>query len=429
MKGSGKPGTEFAHARNKPVGTDVWPTREVKGYPPAHFVRSGGDGIANMVRPLVYPQGESLMNLATKVTGALLVVFALTTSTRAADLGPDPKDVKEVTDKGIAFLKKSQKDDGSFSPRYGPGVTALVIAAALQSGLSPDDPFVAKALKALEKNIQSDGGIYNKMHANYTTSVSIMALAEANKDKRYDKTIKDATAFLRKLQYGDGIKDSDPNFGGVGYDAKSRPDLSNMQMFIDALVASGVPKDDPALQRALKFIGRCQNLPGESNDLPFAKKASEDDMGGMVYCPGDTESPAHKTSNGGLRSVGAMTYGGLKSFLYAGVSKKDPRVEGAVKWIKNHYTLEENPGMKQAGLYYYYHTFGKAMTALGEDQFEDAKGTKHDWRKELFDALKKRQAEDGSWTNKGDMTFGEADANLATAFALLSLHYTKPAKK
>ena len=53
---------------------------------------------------------------------------------------------------------------------------------------------------------------------------------------------------------------------------------------------------------------------------------------------------------GGLRSLGAMTYGGLKSFLYAGVKKDDPRVQGAVKWIRAHYTLEENPGLKQAGL-------------------------------------------------------------------------------
>ena len=92
-------------------------------------------------------------------------------------------------------------------------------------------------------------------------------------------------------------------------------------------------------------------------------------------------------------------------------------------WIRRHYTLEENPGMGKAGLYYYYHTFAKAMTALGESQFKDAKGKAHDWRKELFAALKGRQHDDGSWVNKGDRTFGEGDATLATAFALLSLSY------
>src|SRR5205814_1427219 len=137
----------------------------------------------------------------------------------------------------------------------------------------------------------------------------------------------------------------------------------------------------------------------------------------------------HKTAGGGLRSLGGMTYAGLKSFLYAGVKKDDKRVQAAVKWIKRHYTLDENPGMKQAGLYYYYHTFGKAMDALGNDLFEDAKNVKHDWRKELFEALKKRQQEDGSWSNATDRASGEKAPELATAFAVLTLSYCKPVKK
>ena len=46
---------------------------------------------------------------------------------------------------------------------------------------------------------------------------------------------------------------------------------------------AGVPKDDPAMQRALKFVSRCQNLPGETNDQPFAKKTTDDDKGGLTY--------------------------------------------------------------------------------------------------------------------------------------------------
>jgi squalene-hopene/tetraprenyl-beta-curcumene cyclase len=120
-----------------------------------------------------------------------------------------------------------------------------------------------------------------------------------------------------------------------------------------------------------------------------------------------------------------MTYAGLKSFLYAGVDKDDPRVKSAVEWIRRHYTLEENIGMGKAGLYYYYHTFAKAMDALGGEMFEDAKGTKHDWKKELYEAIKKNQRADGSFINEGDRAFGEADPNLATAFALMALSYCK----
>jgi squalene-hopene/tetraprenyl-beta-curcumene cyclase len=358
----------------------------------------------------------------------MVLLAGVAPSLRAADNGPDPKDVKAVVDKAYDYLKKHQSEDGSFSAqRLGPGVTALVIASLMQNGYSPDDPLIAKALKYLESKVQKDGGIYDDKLQNYTTSVALMALQEANVDKRYDAIIKNATKYLKGLQISDDNKD--PKFGGVGYGPKDRPDLSNTQFMVDALLAAGVPKDDPAVQRALTFISRCQNLPGETNELPFAKKTTEDDRGGMTYTPLDPDDSPHKTPDGGLRSLGAMTYGGLKSFLYAGVSKKDKRVEGAVSWIRRHYTLDENPGMKQAGLFYYYHTFAKALTALGEDPFADADGKKHDWRKELFDALKKKQADDGSFVNAGDKTFGEADRNLATAFAVLTLSYTKPAKK
>jgi hypothetical protein len=355
--------------------------------------------------------------------------FGWMTPARGADqVGPDPKDVQQLVDRAADYLKSHQGSDGSFSPRIaGPGVTAVVVAGLLRNGYRADDPVVAKGLGFLEKSVKKDGGIYDRGLANYTTSVALMALHEANTGGKYDTVIKNATAFLKKLQQ-DG-DERDIKFGGVGYDGQKRPDLSNTQYFIDALLAAGVPKDDPSIQRALKFVSRCQNLPGETNDQPFAKKASADDTGGLTYVPLDVDDNPHKTPDGGLRSLGAMTYGGLKSFLYAGVGKDDPRVKGAVNWIRRHYTVDENPGMGKAGLFYYYHTFAKALSALGEDRLEDAKGTKHDWRRELVAALLKQQRPDGSFLNAGDRAFGEADPNLATAFALLAVSYTKPSTK
>jgi Squalene-hopene cyclase C-terminal domain len=357
------------------------------------------------------------------VLAALILAGGQARSLKAADVGADTKDIQGVLDKAVAFLKNRQDPDGSFSAKAtGPGVTSLVVAAMLRNGYPADDPMVAKAITYLEKSVKPDGGIHGKRLANYTTSVAMMAFKEANKDGKYDTILKNGARFLKGLQYGDadGVK-----AGGVGYGSGDRPDLSNTQFFLDALLAAGVSKDDPAVKEAMKFVNRCQNLPGETNDQPFAKKTSKDDEGGLVYTPLDPDDSKHKTVDGGLRSLGAMTYGGLKSFLYAGVGKNDPRVKGAINWIKRHYTLEENPGMGPAGLFYYYHTFGKAMLALGEDQFEDAKNVKHDWRKDLFEAIQKRQKADGSFINAAKDVFGEGDPNLATAFAILTLSYTK----
>jgi hypothetical protein len=343
---------------------------------------------------------------------------------------PTSKEIGPVAAKAIAYLRAHQGDDGSFSPRLaGPGVSAVVATGLLRHGLSLTDPMMVKLMAYLEKNVKADGGVYDKALANYTTSVAIMAFSEANADHRYDSVINKAVSFVKQLQSGatEGSAD-DPKYGGLGYDGKSRPDMSNTQYFLDALQAAGVGKDDPAVKKALIFVSRCQNLPGENNDQPFAKKTSADDRGGLVYNPLAGNNQRDQTPEGGLRSAGAMTYGGLKSFLYAGVSKDDPRVQNAVRWIRAHYTLDANPGMGQAGLFYYYHSFAKAMTALGEDNLADAKDVKHNWRRDLFEALKKRQRPDGSWTNPGDRAFGESDPNLATAFGLLALGYCEPKK-
>ena len=311
--------------------------------------------------------------------------------------GPDAKEVQAVVDQAVAFLKHRQNEDGSFSPKLGgPGISALVVGGLIRNGYGPDDPLVAKTLAYMEKKVQKDGGIYDRILANYTTSVALIAFQEANSQGKYDGLIKHAIQFLKTLQFDEAsVDDKDPKYGGVGYDGKKRPDLSNTQFFVDALLTAGVPKEDPAVQRALKFIGRCQNLSGEHNDQPFAKKATPDDKGGFTYNPVDADKSPNRTAEGGLRSSGAMTYAGLKSFLYAGVTKDDPRVQAAIGWMRRHYTLDESPGQGQGGLYYYYHTFGKAMSALGEEEFTDASGKKHAWRRELFEALKKRQKPDG----------------------------------
>lgn len=337
---------------------------------------------------------------------------------------PSDNELRTVVEKGINYLNSSQGKDGSFSPKLaGPGITALVVAALLRNGASPQDAVAAKGLAYLESQVQKDGGVYNKVLANYTTSVALMAFKEANQGGKYDAVIKDAAAFIKRIQHEDDP--NNPAFGGFSYDGKKRPDMSNSAFSVEALIAAGIPKDDPAIKKALTFLGRCQNLPGESNDQPFARKTSKDDRGGFTYLPFDVDDNRHKTPDGGLRSLGAMSYGGLKSFLYAGVNKEDPRVKAAVDWIRRHYTLQENIGMGKAGLYYYYHTFAKAMDAWGENPFVDAAGKKHFWRVELFEAIRAQQNPDGSWRNQGERTFAEDNPDLCTAFALLSLSYCK----
>ena len=215
---------------------------------------------------------------------------------------------------------------------------------------------------------------------------------------------------------------SHPHYGGVGYGGPERPDLSNTAYMIEALKALNATDNDPAIQRALVFISRCQNLDGKWNDTPFANKVND---GGFYYViPTESVDPADTervTPTGGLRSYGSMTYHGFKSLVYAGLSKEDARTQAALDWIRKHYSLKQNPGQGTAGLFYYYNTFGKALEASELDVVETV-DKQHDWRKDLIAELSARQLPNGSWVNSNRRWF-ENDANLCTAFALLSLSH------
>jgi squalene-hopene/tetraprenyl-beta-curcumene cyclase len=341
--------------------------------------------------------------------------------------------VEAVAAKAIQYLKTTARnpDDGSYSSFAGPAITALVTTGMLRHDLPVDDPAVASALEYLQQFVQPDGGIYaaESLFRNYETSLSILCFVEANRDGRFDELIARAVEYTEGSQWAGNrqITESDDRYGGFGYGKHARPDLSNTSYAIDALIAAGVQPDSPAMQRVLKFVSRSQNRESDLNEMPFATKNSD---GGFIYTPaGGGESKAGSTDNGGLRSYGSMTYAGLKSMLYAGVDQDDPRVQAAVDWIRMHYDLKSNPGMGAEGLYYYYHVFAKALDAIGQDTFVDADGSEHHWRQELLAELARRQADDGSWTNKESQRWMEGDPALVTGYALLALAYCKPVQQ
>ncbi len=364
----------------------------------------------------------------------LVACLSVAGVTRAANppqrLGPDPERFGAVVEKAIGYLRTAgQADDGSFSKAAGPGVTALVTTGILRTGRTADDPLVAASLKYLLTFVQPDGGIYppQSRYQNYETCLAMLCLREANRDGRYSDLLAKADRFVKGLQWddGEGHGPSSESYGGAGYGSHKRPDLSNTQFLIDALKAAGNGPDDPAIQRALVFVSRCQNLETEHNTTPFAAKNPD---GGFYYtCAAGGNSQAGPTPEGGLRSYGSMTYAGLKSMIHAGVGPDDPRVKAALDWLRKFYDLKSNPGMGDAGLYYYYHTFAKALDAVGQDVFEDASGAKHDWRRELFDELTSRQNPNGSWINTNSRWL-EGDPNLVTGYALLALSYCRAAR-
>ena len=132
-----------------------------------------------------------------------------------------------------------------------------------------------------------------------------------------------------------------------------------------------------------------------------------------------------------LRTYGSMTYAGLLSLIYADVDRKDPRVQSAVDWAANHWTLDENPGMGDEGLFYFYNILGKALDAFGSDTIVQEGKEPVRWREDLVRklvSLQKRDKKDpdkGFWVNTNNR-FWEKDRVLVTAYTIITLNKALP---
>ncbi len=321
------------------------------------------------------------------------------------------KDLESAIERGVAYMLKNQKADGSWENHV--GITALAATAILKqpAGTHKQGPEVKNGLAYITKQAKPDGGIYEKGAENYCTAVSVMALAAAG-NPDYKALMEKGQKYMAGIQVGaDGkVAKDDKNYGGIGYSGRGRADLPNLQYALEALKASGLSETDPIWQRAVTFIQRTQNR-SESNDQAYTLND-----GGFTYGPGlgwqDT----------GTKSYGSMTYAGVLSYSYANVKKGDPRVEAAVNWIKEHYTVDENPGVGQKTVYYYYMVFAKAFQAYGDAVLVDAKGRRHNWREELGKKLLELQQPEGFWVNTEPAELQDNKV-LVTAFTIIALEH------
>jgi squalene-hopene/tetraprenyl-beta-curcumene cyclase len=326
-------------------------------------------------------------------------------------------DVAAAVKRGVAYLKSSQGADGSW--QHYPGVTAVATMGLLRSGLKEKDPAVKKAVAYLIAKVKPNGAIYDDANPatalpNYNTALAMTAL-NATGNPAYGEIVRKAQQFLAKSQFDEeeGFNPTQTSYGGIGYGSKpDKPDLSNLQQALEALKETKYDPKAPLWEKAIVFLQRCQNRK-ESNSEAWAGTD-----GGFIYAP-DGESKA-----GSHSSYGSMTYAGVKSYLYCQVDRSDPRVQSAWNWLRAHYDVAENPGMGEAGLYYYYHTMAKTLTIWGQKLITDSAGRRHAWQEDLAGELIRRQSQDGSWSNK-TARWWEDNKDLVTGYSLLALAYCR----
>jgi squalene-hopene/tetraprenyl-beta-curcumene cyclase len=359
---------------------------------------------------------------------------------------------RTLIEKSIDYLRAQQdpatggwtvRPDG---PQF-PAITGLVVTGMLmEPDIDAADPAVARGVEYMLSFRQPDGGIYDRVLANYNTALCLSALARVNRPDAA-AAIPPAQAFLKGIQWSEESIDhpesgevdpAHPFYGGVGYGGSSRPDNSNLNLMLQGLRDSGLSCDDESFQRALVFLERTQ-MHHDINDMPYAAGSQQ---GGFIYATspnGDEvgvgeskagmidETLSDGTTASRLRAYGSMTYAGFKSYIYADLDRDDQRVRLAYDWIRRNYTLEENPGVGMQGYYYYLVTFSRALDAWGLPSIETANpdgstAESRDWANDLIDKLAELQKEDGSFENLHDRWM-EGDPVLVTAYALLALQH------
>ncbi len=365
----------------------------------------------------------------------VLALASVPTFARAQADASLKNEVQAAIDRGLAYLKGKQAEDGSFGDAKHPAFTALAVSAMMGNPAQTGSPSVAvlRGYDFLLSKQKPDGGFYTEGMANYNTCLSVTALTMVGHIPKYREAALKAKPALIGNQYDEGEKGKMDGLydGGIGYGSKPPSDMSNTHFGLEALyhlkkLAKDEPEDKNApklnYQAAIDFVSRCQNLP--STNKSSWVTGDERNKGGFVYRPGESKAPEDKTADGkvALRSYASMGYAGLLSFIYADVQANDPRVVAVKQWLAENYSVTENPGIGQEGLYYYYHTMAKALNLSGMDTLTTADGKAHNWRLDLSKQLFNTQKEDGSWANENGRWM-EKDSILVTAYAVLALEH------
>ena len=345
-------------------------------------------------------------------------------------------EVENAIGKGLAWLAGKQQPGGYWAQAEYPAVTALALTAFQGDPAGfykrKYEQNVKSGYDYLVKNVKADGSIYGKDLKNYNTSISMMAFLVAN-NTAYEPILKNGRKYLISQQddFGEKGMGDHPLDGGVGYGGTYKnSDMNNTASALEALYYTRYLKSDVAndpdskdlnWKAATQFISRTQNLSG-FNDQKWASDDPEN-KGGFVYFPENSKAGETKLADGkvAFRSYGSASYNGLRSYIYAQMDKNDPRVKAVTDWLSRNFSIDENPGMEQAGLYYYYHTMAKALSIAGIDTLTLKDGRKINWRQDLTKRLLDLQDSDGSWVNQKSGRYWEKDPNLVTCYALITL--------
>jgi len=366
---------------------------------------------------------------------------------------------RRTIDRAIAFLRSEQAASGGWSSNPGglnlPAISGLVLTGMLlDPRIDERDPAMSRGVDYVLGYVQRDGGIYDSVLPSYNTAINVSMLSMVNRPEAAS-AIRGGLGILRRAQWGafdprsasnpenpgwtEPVSEDHPFYGGVGYGRNGRPDMSNTQFFLQAFRDAGVSSEDEAVQRALVFLSRTQ-MDDRVNDRDYAEGSRQggfiyatvpnaesiDDFAGQSQAGETTEVLTDGTEAVRLRAYGSMTYAGFKSLIFADLAPDDVRVTSALGWIRRNFTVAENPGLGDQGLYYGYLAQARALDAWGEPELELVGGPGETrsvrWAEALIERLAGLQRADGSFEVRHPRWMEDNEV-LITAYGLIALQH------
>jgi len=369
----------------------------------------------------------------------------------------DPLDLRAQIDDAntaaVGYLLSKQSADGAWrSETYGTLTDGITLTPPVMKTMMFGPPGTHAAESALlaaeylRSWVDGDGSIMRDGRVPdfpvYSAALTVIALSRMPSGDFLDA--RDAwLTFLREQQLTErlGWELNDQAYGGWGYsifpphkpdDPSARPpfdaDLSSTLFAVGALRLAGVWVDDPAIEKALVFVKRCQNFAqtDEEADPMF-------DDGGFFFTPtNDMQNKAGMAgadSHGRMRyhSYGSPTADGLRALLRCGLSPDHPRVVAARQWLERHFSVATVPGEfepmreqdREAAYFYYCWSVSHAFRQLAITSFR-RNGKTVKWAEDLAKELLRRQRTDGSWVNQHSFV-KEDDPLIATTLAAAAL--------
>jgi hypothetical protein len=311
-----------------------------------------------------------------------------------ADIDADT--VKQSIERGIQYLRREQRADGSWPDHPGlpGGITSLCTLSLLNAGVPLEDPQIQAALNYVRKL---------KLAMTYTVSLQTMVLCAAEPQKDLLR-IRENVRWLEEVQLRNGDKK-----GSWGYSSKQGVgDNSNSQFALLALheaERAGVPVSEQTWRLASNYWERTQNLDGS-----WGYMEGQSGTGSMT-CAGISAMiiTADKLNPGDAEVDG-------NTIRCCGQQEPNSPVDNGLAWLGRNFSVHTNPGNRSGQSWLLYYLYGvERVGRLTNQRFIG----KHDWYREGADLLVKSQEElSGFWKGSGH---GEDNPHVGTALSLLFL--------